>query len=273
MWEKFKKLKVWVVERVLWAEKELKGKTGAEKRAVVVAKLNEIIDLPWVPEWVEKKVIGWLVDLACEKLNILTDHDFSKMQLDEKQTGELVEALEAPTEMVVSAASKAATVDERLAELCKMYGIEREEEPKLSSTPEPEPVEPEPPATDGDRITAHFRRGEFKCKCGCGKDDIDAALVRLCETIRGAVGVPLIINSGCRCEAHNAKVGGVKGSYHTQGKAADLSCSLGARKLYDTIQALYAAGKLEGLEYCIRYKTFVHIDIGKPRSQRFAVRG
>jgi len=268
MWEKFKKLKVWVVEKVMWAEKGLRGKTGAEKRAVVVAKLNEIIDLPWVPEWAEEKVIGWLVDLACGKLNILTDHDFSEMQLDEKQTEELAEALEAPTEMVVSAASKAATVDERLAELCKMYGIEREEP---APKPEPEPVEP--PATDGDRITAHFRRGEFKCKCGCGKDDIDAALVRLCETIRGAVGVPLIVNSGCRCETHNAKVGGVKGSYHTQGKAADLSCSLGPRKLYDTIQALYAAGKLEGLEYCIRYKTFVHIDIGKPRSQRFAVRG
>lgn len=277
MWEKFKKLKVWVVERVLWAEKELRGKTGAEKRAVVVAKLNEIIDLPWVPEWVEGQLIGWLVDQVCDKLNILTDHDFSKMQLDEKQTEELVEALEAPTEMVVSAASKAATVDERLAELCKMYGIEREEP---APKPEPAPAPVEPPATDGERITAHFRRGEFKCKCGCGKDDIDVALVRLCETIRGAIGMPLIVNSGCRCEKRNAKVGGepkkkdgTGGSFHMYGKAADLSCSLGARKLYDTIQALYAAGKLEGLEYCIRYKTFVHIDIGKPRSQRFAVRG
>ena len=94
----------------------------------------------------------------------------------------------------------------------------------------------------------------------------------MCQTIRDAAGVPVRVNSGCRCAAHNAKVGGAANSYHTQGKAADLSCSLGANKLYELIQALYSAGKLPGLAYCLKYPSFVHIDIGGERKQRFAIR-
>lgn len=288
MWEKFKRLKTWVVEKVLWAESELKGKTGAEKRAAVVGKLNEIVNLPWVPEWAEAKLIGWLVDLICRKLNILTDNNFAGMKLSAKQTEELVEALEAPTEMVISAASKARTVDERLAELCRIYGIETEETPK-PETPAPE-AKTEPPAASPKAdpapelkpgyMTPHFKRSEFACKCGCGADHVEPLLVQHCETIRQAAGMAVRINSGTRCEKHNIKVGGVPknkdgtgGSFHLYGKAADLSCVMGARKLYELIQALYAAGKLPGLEYCIWYKkkNFVHIDIGEPRNQRFAV--
>lgn len=256
MWEKLNEVKKWVVEKVLWAEKELRGKTGAEKRAAVVAKLNEIIDLPWVPEWVEEKVIGWMVDLACEKLNWLFGHGGWDAELTDVQQDELAEALTASID--TNADVSALTVDERLGKLCQEYGIEW--------VPQTEPVK-------GGDLTEHFRRSEFACKCGCGFDDIDPKLVAICERVRQAVGVPVRVNSGCRCEKYNAKVkGAAKDSQHTKGKAADLSCSIGAMALYDTIQALYAAGELPGLEYCLRYPTFVHVDIGKPRSQRFAVK-
>ena len=251
MWEKYKKLKEWVIARVLWAETELKGKTGAEKRAAVVEKLDEAIRLPFWLEWADGPLIGWLVDLVCAKLNLLTDGDFSGVVLDEKQTEELAAVLDAKA----TAVSAGATLDERLAELCREYGVETET-----------------PTKSGD-LTENFSRAEFACKCGCGAADTDPRLAALCQTIRDAVGVPVRVNSGVRCAAHNQKVGGVPGSYHVQGLAADLSCSLGANKLYEVIQALYMAGKLSGLEYCRRYPTFVHVDIGKPRKERFSYGG
>lgn len=150
MWENLKKIKTWVVDKVLWAERELKGKTGEEKRAVVVSKLNEIINLPWVPEWVEGKLIGFFVDMVCDKANILTDHDITKVKTEEQKEA-LAGVIEAPMQMVVSAASKAQTVDERLAELCKMYRIEtkgppKAEAPEAKTEPPTEPAKTEEPA-------------------------------------------------------------------------------------------------------------------------------
>ena len=122
--------------------------------------------------------------------------------------------------------------------------------------------------------TKNFDVKEFGCKCGCGFNIIDQRVMNMAQTIREALGVPVRVNSGCRCEKHNAKVGGVKGSNHTLGLAADLSCSLGAQKMFETVKRLKAEGKLEDLEYCILYKkkNFIHIDCGKVRSKFFEVR-
>lgn len=132
--------------------------------------------------------------------------------------------------------------------------------------------------------TKHFKVKEFACKCGCGKDDIDQRVVDMAETIRSALGVPVRVNSGCRCEKRNAAVGGVKkkydkagkliskGSNHMYGLAADLSCELGAVKMFDTVKKLHAEGKLPDLDYCIRYKTFIHIDCGGKRKSLWEVR-
>ena len=270
-WTKLRDLRVWVVEKVLWAEKEMHGKTGAEKRAVIVAKLDDLVSLPFWLEWADGPLIGWMVDLACEKLNWLTDRDFENAEINEAQKEKIADILEAPLN---ASAAKAATIDERLNELYAEYGIQPDKPDEPVQTPAPGKGQETPapiPALKPGYITPHFQRREFTCKCGCGKDNIDPALAQMCETIRDNIGVPLIVNSGVRCEKHNAKVGGVKGSYHTQGKAVDLSCTLGARKLFEAIRNLYDAGKLPGLEYCLLYPTFVHIDIGKPRNQRFAV--
>lgn len=68
----------------------------------------------------------------------------------------------------------------------------------------------------------HFTQSEFACKCGCGFDDINYKLVEILENIRSHFGDrPVIITSGCRCAKHNAEVGGVQGSRHILGKAAD----------------------------------------------------
>ena len=121
-------------------------------------------------------------------------------------------------------------------------------------------------------LTKDFSRTEFECKCGCGFDKIDPRVVDMCQTIRDAAGVPIRINSACRCAKHNNAIGGVDGSYHTKGMAADLSCEAGSQKLQSAIKTLYDAGKLPHLSYCKRYiaKNFVHIDCGHQRENRFA---
>lgn len=122
--------------------------------------------------------------------------------------------------------------------------------------------------------TEHFKVSEFTCKCGCGKNNIDQRVIDMAETIRKALGVPVRVTSGCRCEKNNKAVGGTTGSFHIQGKAADLTCSLGAVKMFDTARKLKAEGKLPDLEYCILYRTknIIHIDCGKKRNSLWEVK-
>ena len=120
--------------------------------------------------------------------------------------------------------------------------------------------------------TKNFKHEEFACKCGCGFNNIDQRVLTMAQTIRDALGVPVRVNSGCRCEKHNARVGGVKGSKHVKGLAADLSCSKSAKVMFDTVKQLHAEGKLPDLDYCIRYKTFIHIDCGGKRKTLWEVR-
>jgi uncharacterized protein YcbK (DUF882 family) len=71
-------------------------------------------------------------------------------------------------------------------------------------------------------LTKDFSLKEFACKC-CGKVEVDKKLVTLLQDMRDIVG-PLVIESGYRCEKHNAEVGGGKNSAHLRGKAADIRC-------------------------------------------------
>ena len=133
--------------------------------------------------------------------------------------------------------------------------------------------------------TKNFKVSEFACHCGCGYNMIDQRVIDMAQTIREALGVPVHVNSGCRCEKRNAAVGGVqkkvdaktgkvisKGSNHMYGLAADLSCSLGAVKMFEIVKKLHAEGKLPALDYCIRYKTFIHIDCGGKRKSLWEIR-
>ena len=121
--------------------------------------------------------------------------------------------------------------------------------------------------------TKNFKVSEFACKCGCD-NKIDQRVINMAQTIRDALGVPVHVNSGYRCEAHNKKVGGVPKSKHILGKAADLSCSIGAINLFVLICDMKAKGELPDLDYTILYikKNFVHVDCGGKRSKFFEIR-
>ena len=119
--------------------------------------------------------------------------------------------------------------------------------------------------------TKNFKVTEFACKC-CGENHIDQRVINMAQIIRDELDVPVRVNSGYRCEEHNRRVGGVKGSKHTKGQAADLACKLGADTMFETVKKLHAQGKLPDLDYCIKYKTFIHIDCGGKRKTMWEVR-
>ena len=95
----FEKIKKFAIEQVLWAEKNLNGKSGAEKKAAVVKKLDDMIKLPSYLEWVDDVIIGYIVDKACEKLNDFAGHDFGNAEeISENQKQELADEIEDPKE-------------------------------------------------------------------------------------------------------------------------------------------------------------------------------
>jgi len=106
-------------------------------------------------------------------------------------------------------------------------------------------------------LSLNFSRGEFACKCGCGFSTVDAELLKVLEIVRARFNNPVKINSACRCESHNKKIGGSYGSKHKQGIAADIVVKgIDPAMVYEFLDEYqpnrYGVGK---------YKTFTHIDI------------
>jgi uncharacterized protein YcbK (DUF882 family) len=74
-------------------------------------------------------------------------------------------------------------------------------------------------------VSKNFSRREFACKCGCGFNAVDVDLLIGLQKLRDIAGESIRINSACRCEAHNKKVGGAAKSQHKFAKAADIVIS------------------------------------------------
>ncbi|OCG36962.1 D-Ala-D-Ala carboxypeptidase family metallohydrolase [Gilliamella sp. Gris1-4] len=91
------------------------------------------------------------------------------------------------------------------------------------------------------KLTEHFTLEEFTRSTTASRLKIDNSVpadlmpnVQLTAThlelARKALGKPIIITSGYRCPALNARVGGVATSAHTQGLAVDFKSSFGSPK-------------------------------------------
>lgn len=121
--------------------------------------------------------------------------------------------------------------------------------------------------------TKNFKVSEFACK-HCGKNEVNQKVLNMAQELRDYLGVPVRVTSGYRCPVHNASpaVKGAKNSKHVLGKACDLSCELGSAKMFAAVKELREQGKLKDLDYCIKYKTFIHIDCGGKRSKLYEIR-
>jgi len=72
---------------------------------------------------------------------------------------------------------------------------------------------------------SNFTPQEFYCNCGCNELLLDTDLIKYLQYLRTELGIPLKINSGYRCIAHNTAISGSVDSQHTKGKAVDISCT------------------------------------------------
>lgn len=84
------------------------------------------------------------------------------------------------------------------------------------------------------------------------RDSIQALTENVLQPLRDAWGKPLKVNSGYRCKALNAAVGGVPTSQHVKGEAADIAAG-------DPVKLARLAVKLRlPFDQMILYPTFVH---------------
>lgn len=112
------------------------------------------------------------------------------------------------------------------------------------------------------RISKHFLRGEFACKCNCGFSTVDVKLLEILEIVRSKYGA-VTINSACRCDEHNNKIGGSYGSKHKQGIAADIVVNgTSPDEIYMFLDMFqpnkYGVGK---------YDSFTHIDVRNSKAR------
>lgn len=110
-------------------------------------------------------------------------------------------------------------------------------------------------------LSPHFTVKEFACHDGSDTFLIDDKLVGLLENIRGKFGKPVRINSAYRTAKYNAKIGGVRNSYHVKGMAADIVVQgIPAKRVAQYAETL-GCGGIGWYEQ----KKFVHIDTRKSR--------
>lgn len=111
------------------------------------------------------------------------------------------------------------------------------------------------------KLSENFSVSEFTCHGSgcCSSAKIDTKLVDYLQQIRDHFGGVVTITSGYRCAKHNAAVGGVKTSYHTKGKAADIQVE-GATPAQVAAYAESIGVKGIGLYETDRDGHFVHID-------------
>ena len=107
-----------------------------------------------------------------------------------------------------------------------------------------------------------FDISEFACKCGCGGNEAKVALMLMLDSARGKSNTPFRITSGYRCPDHNRTVGGVDGSAHVRGYAADIRVDNNIAR-YTILKCLLDAGfKRIGM-----YDTFIHADVDGRKPQ------
>lgn len=123
--------------------------------------------------------------------------------------------------------------------------------------------------------TPHFKWTELECKCNrsCGVGEgkkarwIQPEALQKLEVMRELLGLPMRINSACRCPLHNASVGGAPLSTHRSSsdrpsRAFDVAITMDKDRI---IEAAVEAG-FQGIG--INYRTFVHVD-NRPRRARW----
>lgn len=100
----------------------------------------------------------------------------------------------------------------------------------------------------------HFVESEFYCKCGCGLYNMRDTFLAKLEYAREKAATQFIVNSGCRCEKHNAAEGGKDTSDHLTGEGADIRATTSFVRWRIVTAAVAAGFRRIGIA-----KTYVHL--------------
>ncbi|OCG34792.1 MULTISPECIES: D-Ala-D-Ala carboxypeptidase family metallohydrolase [unclassified Gilliamella] len=129
------------------------------------------------------------------------------------------------------------------------------------------------------KLTEHFTLEEFTRSTTASRlkinnsvpadlmPNVQLTAIKL-ELVRKALGKPIIITSGYRCPALNAKVGGVATSAHTKGLAVDFKSSFGTPK--EICQRLIDAG-VQFDKLIQEHNQWVHIGFSPANNRRIVL--
>ncbi len=105
---------------------------------------------------------------------------------------------------------------------------------------------------------ANFTADEFRCRCGCGRADMDSYFMARLQGVRDTYGRPMPINSGFRCPEYDRAIGGA--GVHPKGHAGDIAVS--GEGVYHLQRAAYLAG-MRGIgvkQHGPHASRFMHLD-------------
>lgn len=96
------------------------------------------------------------------------------------------------------------------------------------------------------------------------EENIEALVKNVLDPARRKLGKAVTVNSGFRCPLHNSTVGGVAGSQHIKGEAADLNA--GSPK--DNLKLARIIVEQGCFDQLIVYPTFVHVSFKRAGENR-----
>jgi len=103
----------------------------------------------------------------------------------------------------------------------------------------------------------NFTIDEMRCKCGCGRADMNSDFMEALQRVRDALGRPMRVTSGFRCPEHDKAIGGA--GVHPTGQATDIAVS--GTDAYHLLS--YAMDLMTGVglkQHGPHDKRFVHLD-------------
>jgi uncharacterized protein YcbK (DUF882 family) len=107
--------------------------------------------------------------------------------------------------------------------------------------------------SDG-KITPDFGVKEMACPC-CGLCNMDPVFMGKLQRLRTLMQRPFKVTSAYRCPQHNKAVGGVNGSEHQAGHAADILVGDGADRMRFVMLAVSVGMRGVGIG-----NGYVHVD-------------
>ena len=114
------------------------------------------------------------------------------------------------------------------------------------------------------RLGEYFCLDEFQCPC-CKSIMLHPLLLQKLKGLRYKVAKKVIITSGYRCPCYNQEVGGVKGSYHLLGMAADIYVpEISLTSLLKVAEEI----SFQGIGYYPE-SNFLHLDIRPTKQARW----